>query len=189
VLIGRVTVTNKQTKATIDGGVVVTYAPGKVLTHEVVQGGLGTAPVVADAFSKGAVRLDLFGILHVPVDMEVVIWHVGGSTALGRHFLFINNQQIGVVGDDNEKNSVYRIALAQGEHAIGWRVTGGQLGNSLLAFFDSTTGEALTVYAPLELQGTAKNAPTHKQINIEAANPMPKRPPDLPAEIKLPNDK
>ena len=175
-LVGRMTVT--QNGQGIDAGVLFTYQPGMVFLHDTVASLLGpNAPAIISA--KG-ITIQMAGVLYVPSDMEVAVWHAGGSSTGGNVFLYLDGREVSNVGDDKGKNNPYRFSMTKGEHAIGWKFRGGQLGNSLVDFYDGKTGEPLAVYATAEILGATRNLPTRQQIDNSADERRPTRPTMLP---------
>lgn len=175
-LIGRMTLTQNGQES--DSGILFTYAPGTVFQHETVAPLLGpNGPAIITA--KG-INIQLAGVLHVPSNMEVAVWHAGGSASGGNVFLYVDGKEISIVGDDKGKNDAYRLPLTKGAHAIGWKFRGGTLGNSLVHFMDGKSGEPLTVYATADIVRAARSVPTRQQVDNSADQKLPPRPPSLP---------
>ncbi len=173
-LVGRAAV-NKQ-----DAGVLFTNEPGKTFEHDKAMETLGSDPAVADAMGKGQIAVTLAGVLHVPADINVAVWHAGGSSTGGRLKLYVNGTMVSQVGDDKSKNASLNLPLAKGEHAVKWEITGGRMGNSLIQFFDAQNLEPLTIYSPPELLAFSKSAPTQKQVE-NSGETIPTRPATLTA--------
>jgi hypothetical protein len=174
-LVGRLTTTEDGDR--VDAGVLLVYTPSKLLLHDVVT--QPVAPVSEKMIQNKELTVRLGGLLHVPRDMEVAIWHAGGTATLGNAYLYIDGKRIGAVGDDMTKNISYRVNLTAGEHIVGWHLIGGRLGNSLVGFYDPLTAEALPVYAPPGLLKSLQLSKTTLLLDLNADAPLPKRPPDL----------
>jgi hypothetical protein len=115
-----------------DIGVYFTYTPGKIFRGDVAQPLLGIKQ--GEGVEQRKIKIVLMGSLHVPADMNVIVWHGGGSASGGVHQLKIDNNLLGSIGDDRTKNVTYTVPLTKGEHVINWELTGGELGNSIAAF-------------------------------------------------------
>jgi hypothetical protein len=174
-LAGRISLS--QGRDSVDPGFLVFYTPGKVLLQNTIEKSLGEQ--AKELVDKKAIRIELGGLLHVPRDMEVVVWHTGGSNAQGTVWLYIDGKVIGGVGQDKTKNTSYRVALKKGEHIVGWQLFGGKLGNSVVEFYDPESHARLTTYAPAPMVTTLNRTETKEQLDLAAAKPMPKQPPTL----------
>jgi hypothetical protein len=138
-LIGRVTFQNQ------DADVVVKYAAGRMLSGESIVAAL--KKIFPDTGPQMKIVVTLHGTLRVPKDTTVAVWHKGGSSNGGVHYLLVDNRELGTVGDDRSKDSYYSVYLPAGDHAVTWRLTGGDLGGTnLLEFVDRQTSQPLQLF-------------------------------------------
>jgi serine/threonine protein kinase len=164
---------------TQDTGYYLTYTPGKVFRHDVIAPLLGTK--LDEALQSRRIKIVLMGSLHVPADMHVIVWHGGGTASGGVHRLKIDDNLLGSIGDDRSKNSVYTVPLAKGNHMVEWELTGGDLGNSVAAFYKAENLEPLTVFAPPNLVAAARAVATTRDVDNSSDQGLPPTPPTLVA--------
>ncbi|MAE66798.1 MAG: hypothetical protein CMJ18_21220 [Phycisphaeraceae bacterium] len=153
-MIGRTSVHGK------DIGLVFRYETGKTFAHSTVQ-----EQVFKHGGEMRGARIELMGMLRVPRDMTVRAWMAGGSSSGGVHRLFVDRREVGSVGDDRQKNLVFRLPLSRGDYAVRWVLTGGDFGSSLLTFLDPTTGQPLDVVITQELLTSARSMPVNAEID------------------------
>jgi hypothetical protein len=130
---------------TVDGaasGFVFEYTHGTMFDRQIVwdrfhDGEVGPFPSVV---------ITLQGYIVVPQDMTVIIRQAGGGVNQDHAELFINDQSIGVVGDDTVKKAVYVVHQPQGTHRVRWVLTAGTFQHCLLKFEDPQSGELLPMY-------------------------------------------
>ena len=133
------------------GGSTVDGATGQFV-FEYTHGAMFDRQIVWDRFHDGdvgpfpSVVITLQGSVVVPRDMTVSIRQAGGGVNQDHAELFINDQSIGVVGDDTAKKSVYVVNLPQGTHRVRWVLTAGTFQHCLLKFEDPQSGELLPMY-------------------------------------------
>ena len=123
-LVGRVLIAGR------DSGIMVSYEPGSMISGEEIARLQGAGA----AMPNTAWRIDMVGMLTLPADSAVEVWHVGGSSYRGVHRLFIDGRLLSEVGDDRTKNDTQRINLKKGKHVIAWTLSGGDLGSALVRF-------------------------------------------------------
>ncbi len=151
-MLGRLTVNGK------DLATAFHYAPGAAFQHKVVE----TEVLNAGEAMKG-VSITLLGYVRVAKATPVKIWHAGGSASGGVLRLYIDDKEVGSVGDDRVKNTVHEFTLQPGVRNIKWRLSGGHMGTCVLQFFDAQTMQ------PLEISSTkndlvVKGAPPLKKL-------------------------
>lgn len=123
-LVGRVLIAGR------DSGIMVSYEPGSMISGEEIARLQGAGA----AMPNTAWRIEMVGMLTLPADSMVEVWHVGGSSFRGIHRLFIDGRPLSEVGDDRTKNDTQRINLKKGKHTILWTLSGGDLGSALVRF-------------------------------------------------------
>ncbi|MFO0917136.1 MAG: bifunctional serine/threonine-protein kinase/formylglycine-generating enzyme family protein [Planctomycetaceae bacterium] len=130
-----------------DAGLRAIYPLGRVLS----QASLNQA-VLPLGSEANAVELELFGEFDVPAQTELTITHNGGSSDGGVTWLYLDDHELGAVGDDRKKETKYEERVAAGTHRLQWKLTGGDLGASnLVDVRNKATGEAVMI-RPLSLE-------------------------------------
>jgi hypothetical protein len=169
-LIGRVVVGNR------DAGIVVTYQPGYTITAEDVAKLAAAAGVTAN----DAWRVELGGVLLLPAETLVEVWHAGGSSSGGIHRLYVlpTNQPppqqpppTSQVGDDRLKEDTRTINLQAGLHAVRWSLSGGDLGTAAMRMTPvGIDGRAIsngpTIQYTRDMSAIARSAPTKNEFNF-----------------------
>lgn len=133
--------------AIVDGqpsGIAFHYEHGKLFPRELVW----------DRFHKQVdgktdfpdLNITLVGYVEVPHEMTVKVSQAAGGVNGDHGTLFIDDRQIGQVGDDTAKAEVYLLTLSAGVHPVRWVLTAGTFQNSQLKFEDPRSGELLKVY-------------------------------------------
>lgn len=126
----------------VDGRYVFEYQHGMMFDRE----------LVSDRFHDGdtgpfpSVTITLQGYVEVPNDMTVMIRNAGGGVSADHAELFLNDQSIGVVGDDVAKKAVYVVELPRGTHRVRWELSAGTFQHCMLKFEDPRSGDLLEVY-------------------------------------------
>lgn len=151
-LIGRVTVGGQET------GIAFHYLNGTVFRHDVVR-----QTLFMQGFGITGMMITLEGTLRVPADLDVFLWHMGGTPSGGVSWLYIDDREIGSVGDDREKNVLYRVNLPRGDHRLKWVLRGGDLGNNLIQAFEADSKRPLFVFHTEE---NLRRARTEPFVNI-----------------------
>ena len=152
-----------------DLGVAFRYHTGKTFRESVVRDEMVKAKL------NGSIKIELKGFLKVPRDMEILIWHAGGSSSGGRVYIHVDGKKIGGVGDDMGKNSVHRFGKSKGVYPIRWQLTGGHLANCYLEFLDPESKQPLQVAHSLDLLRET-NAKQLRGIVDNSAESKPKKP-------------
>lgn len=137
-MIGLTEVSGRQT------GILFRYKPGMVFNNATIQETLG-----AHGHGMKGVKITLHGVLTVSSNGTVLLWHRGGSSSGGVHRLYIDNNEIGSIGDDRSKKSVYKVKLKAGAHAVQWVLTGGNFGNSSLNAFTEDGSREIPITCPM----------------------------------------
>jgi len=138
------------------------------IAYHYPHGKVFPADLIRSRFHDGetelpSVEIALVGYVEVPHKMDVHVYHAAGGVNGDHGTLFLDDHQIGQVGDDMAKNVVYTLTLPQGTHEIRWVLTGGLFQTNLLKFQTATTGDLLSVYHTAKQRdetGAAKAAKT-----------------------------
>lgn len=93
-----------------------------------------------------SVRIELVGYLEVAEETKVDIFHAAGGVNGDHGTLYIDDRQIGQVGDDTVKNVIYTLTIPKGTHKVRWLLTGGLFQANLLKFQNARSGELLTLF-------------------------------------------
>gem|GEM_PF-2706930 len=115
----------------------------------------------------GKVEVQLIGLLQVPAAGDIAIRHAGGSAAGGVCRLYINGKELGAVGDDRTKDTIYNVTLPKGVYQLKWVLTGGQLGSCLIHAENSSQEVLPIVYTPAMLK-LLRALPTSSEIEMAA---------------------
>jgi len=151
-MIGRAVV---QGEAENDAGLVIRYQPGVSFLEKDLNSALAQANVTGRK-----VRVTLTGVLRVPKQMTVAIQHKGGSASGGVLRLYLDERELGAVGDDRTRNTTYSVPLAAGDHTVRWVLSsGGSLGDGFISFVDSQTDEPLPVLSTAETVAQVRAVP------------------------------
>jgi len=174
-LVGRAVVKNQ------DIGLVVEYEPGKQLNGKEIE-----EEIKKLGHQMLGVNIALKGMLQVPRDMNVAVWHKGGSSSGGVLTLSIDGKVLGRVGDDAPKDIVYRLPLTAGDHQVTWELAGGSLGPvDVVQFFDLNTRIPLPVRTSTSDVAAANVAPLNARLQMfGAASPLGS--PAFPDVVPLP---
>ena len=156
-MIGRCLVDN------VDAGLILTYQPGQFVHDDSVRTVLGKQGIVG-----GAVRIELHGVLEIPRSMELAITHIGGSSNSGVARLYLNNRELGAVGDNRSKSTVYTLALPKGLYAVRWLLSGGDLGACDIEFADAGRDEAVPVYYTNDMLNRLRRLPTNAEASLSS---------------------
>ncbi|HEX5106296.1 MAG TPA: hypothetical protein VFV87_20895 [Pirellulaceae bacterium] len=157
--------------AIVDGrpsGVAFHYEHGKLFPRELVW----------DRFHKQVdgqtyfpdLNITLVGHVEVPHEMTAKVSQAAGGVNSDHGTLFIDDRQIGQVGDDTAKAEIYLLTLSAGIHSVRWVLTAGTFQNSQLKFEDPRTGELLKVFYD-EVQRRETGAADAREWVEAAADP------------------
>ena len=145
--------------------------------------------LIRDQFHDGelnrpSVQIELVGYVEVPAEMKIDIYHAAGGVNQDHGTLYIDDRQIGQVGDDLAKFIVHTLTLRKGVHHIRWVLTGGTFQPNLLKIQDAKTGELLSVFhtaRQLDDTGASKAVKT-----IDAQGEIDGWPPDFKTWNRVP---
>jgi len=134
-------------------GIAFHYPHGKVFPPALIR----------DRFHDGeqdlpSVRIELIGNLDVAEETTIDIYHAAGGVNGDHGTLYIDDGQLGQVGDDTVKNVIYTLTLPKGTHKVRWVLTGGLFQPNLLKMQNVKSGELLTLFH------------TQKQRDLSGAN-------------------
>jgi hypothetical protein len=160
-------------------GIAYHYPHGKVFPPALIR----------DRFHDGeqelpSVQIDLVGYVELAEETLLEIHHAAGGVNRDHGTLYIDDRQIGQVGDDLAKNVVYTLTLPKGTHKVRWVLTGGTFQPNLLRFQKGKSGELLTLFhtqRQLEETGAAKAVKT-----IEAQGEVEGWPPAISSWKRVP---
>jgi hypothetical protein len=156
-MIGRCLVDN------VDARLILGYRPGQFLHDETVRTALGKQGIAG-----GSIQLELHGVLEVPRDMELTITHIGGSSNSGVLRLYLNDRELGAVGDNRTKSTVYTLALPKGLYAVRWLLSGGDLGSCDIEFAETGRDELLPVYYTKPMLERLRRLPTSAEVSVSS---------------------
>jgi serine/threonine protein kinase len=88
-------------------------------------------------------EVSLEGYVVVPKDMIVRVWQVGGGVSHDQNWLYIDDKQMGVTGDNHEKELKLDLPMTKGLHRVRWLLTGGTFRTNILVFIDPHTGKLM----------------------------------------------
>jgi hypothetical protein len=92
------------------------------------------------------VRIELVGYVEAAKETQVEIFHAAGGVNGDHGTLYVDDKQIGQVGDDTVKNVIYSLKLTEGQHQVRWVLTGGTFQANLLKFQNADSGKRLPMY-------------------------------------------
>lgn len=116
------------------------------------------------------ISIVLRGRFDLPRPTNLKIWHAGGSPTAGVHTLYIDDKAIGTVGDDTTKNTVYRIKLNEGTHAVKWVMGGGDFGSSMVKIHNADTSKPIALWHAKEELNPIADDSIQAMLHITADN-------------------
>lgn len=122
-------------------GIAYHYPHGKVFPPALIR----------ERFHDGeqelpSVRIELVGYVEVAEETTIDIYHAAGGVNGDHGTLYIDDRQLGQVGDDTVKNVIYTLTLPKGTHEVRWLLTGGTFQANLLKMENVKSGELLTLF-------------------------------------------
>ena len=145
-----------------DIGVVLRYQPGRILRQQTFEDLL-----LKQGISSRDVQIELGGALRIAKATSVSIKHQGGSSNRGVLRLYLNDRELGAVGDNRTKSTTYQVELPAGTHVIRWTLTGGEIGrNSMIEFIDSQTNQSLPVHVPPERVAQVRSMAFKSEVGV-----------------------
>jgi hypothetical protein len=157
-LIGRCLVDNA------DSGLLLSYQQGQYIHNEAFRELLGRQGVAG-----ARLRIELHGLLSVPEHTTLSITHIGGTSLSGVLRLYINERELGSVGDDRPKSTVHTLAVPKGLYAVRWSITGGDIGPAHVEFADEQ-GESVPVFYTKAMLDRLRRLPT--KAEVQASQPL-----------------
>lgn len=156
-MIGRCLVDN------VDAAVILRYEPGRFIHNNDLRDLLGRHGIAG-----ASLRIELHGVLAVPRDMALKVTHIGGTSAGGVLRLYVNERELGAVGDNRTKSTVYTLALPKGLYAVRWQLTGGDIGPAHIEFADAASDEAVPVFHTQPMLRRLRRLPTSQELDASA---------------------
>jgi hypothetical protein len=157
------------------------YPHGKVFPPALIRNQFHDGEV-----NRPGVKIELVGYVEVPEVTQVDIFHAAGGVNEDHGTLYIDNRQIGQVGDDTVKNVIYTLALPKGTHPVRWVLTGGTFQANLLKFQDVKTGELLRVFHTAKQR--AETGADKAVKTIDAQGELAGWPPDFKTWTRVSTD-
>ena len=100
---------------------------------------------------------------------SVSIKHKGGSSNRGVLRLYLNDRELGAVGDSRTKSTTYQVELPAGTHVIRWTLTGGEIGrDSMIEFIDAQTNQSLPVHVPPERVAQVRSMAFKSEVDVSS---------------------
>jgi hypothetical protein len=150
-LVGRVVIEGQ------DQGIVFHYHQGRVFSR---------SDLPMQLLEGEKFKITMHGQLQLAERTKVKIWMAGGGVSHDVNWLYVDDREIGAVGDDRSKQLTKELDLDKGMHTVQWTLTGGTFRSNIL-ILQSATGEALPLTVREQDQELLKDGDL-KQVRIES---------------------
>ncbi|MEX2176582.1 MAG: LamG-like jellyroll fold domain-containing protein, partial [Pirellulaceae bacterium] len=161
-LVGRVMARSK------DAGVLITYEPDYLLTRDDLE----KVRMAAGVQAGEPWQIMFHGMLTLPTDSRVEVWHAGGSAAGGVHTIFVGEKKVeNEVGGNRSNNRITYIPVLRGQHAVLWVLSGVDMGTAGMRLTPTdASGQSLdhrtALIATRDLINKARRIPTKAELQF-----------------------
>ena len=145
-------------------GIAYHYPHGKVFP----------AALIRDRFHDGekelpSVKIELVGYVEAQEETTIDVYHAAGGVNGDHGTLYVDDRELGQVGDDTVKNVIYTVTLPKGTHKVRWLLTGGLFQTNLLKLQNAKTGELLTLFHTPEQREATGASKAVRTIDAQGA--------------------